>query len=147
VPEPAKKRITKKQRVRGFVATRGWQSSGEAEWLEMRAALPDVSESTLRECGIPIDAPWCGVSTHSFDELERCLRELSRIYADRPDLHRYCRDQVIAAKERARWASKSLNIAEDKRAVKNEMVEWMLVWLDDPSFFPAWIGLRRERMG
>jgi hypothetical protein len=31
--------------------------------------------------------------------------------------------------------------------MKAEMVEWMLVWLDDPAIFPAWIQLRRQRMG
>jgi len=147
VPAPAEKRVSKKQRVRDFIANRGWESIGEAEWSELRAALPDVSESTLRECGVPIEAPWCGVVAHSFDELEGCLLELSRVYTERADLQRYCRDQVIAAKDRARWASKSPRVAEDKRAMKAEMVEWMLVWLDDPSLFPAWIGLRRQHMG
>jgi hypothetical protein len=147
VPEPAKKRLTKKQRMREFVAGRGWESIGEAQWRELREALPDISEATLRACDVPVEAPWCGVNAHSFDDLEVCLRELSRIYAERADLGRYCRDQVIAAKESARWASKSPNVTEDKRAMKAEMVEWMLVWLDDPSLFPAWIALRRQRMG
>lgn len=113
----------------------------------MRAALPDISESTFRDCGVPIEAPWCGVNAHSLDELEGCLRELSRVYADRADLQRYCRDQVIAAKERARWASGSARVEESKRAIKAEMVDWMLVWLDDPSLFATWVGLRRQRMG
>ena len=129
--------------MREFVAARGWTAIGESEWRELRAALPDISEATLRECGIPIEAPWCGANAHSFDELEQCLRELSRVFGERADLRRYCRDQVIAAKDRARWASKN----ELKRVMKAEMVEWMLVWLDDPALFPVWVALRRQHMG
>jgi hypothetical protein len=25
------------------------------------------------------------------------------------------------------------------------MVDWMLVWLDDPAMFPQWAELRRQR--
>jgi len=131
--------VTKKQRVLDFAAARGWTSIGEAEWNELKAALPDVSETTIRRAGIPIAQPWRGVVQHTLDELELSLRELSDVYAVRPDLRRYCRAQVIAAKDRARWALRS---AEGRR-LKTEMVDWMLVWLDDPAMFPAWAGIRR----
>ena len=81
------------------------------------------------------------------DELEATLLELTQVYETRPDLRRYCRDQVIAAKDRARWASRSSGVDEPKRRMKEEMVEWMLVWLDDPAIFPGWIQLRRRNMG
>lgn len=138
-------RVTKKQRVLDFAGARGWTLIGEAEWSELRAALPDVSEATIRDAGIPIEQPWRGVAQHTLDELESSLRELSEVYAARPDLRRYCREQVIAAKDRARWASRSLHAGEEKRRLKNEMVEWMLVWLGDPAMFPVWVGVRRER--
>ncbi len=112
---------------------------GEAEWLELKAALPDVSETTIRGSGIPIAQPWCGVRQHTLDELETSLRELSEVYEKHPHLRRTCRDQVIAAKARARFLSR-------KNALKHEMVEWMLVWLGDPAMFPAWATLRRERI-
>ena len=57
------------------------------------------------------------------------------------------RDLVIAAKDRARWASRSDKVEKSKRAMKAEMVEWMLVWLDDPAMFPAWSARRRAVMG
>jgi len=129
----------KKQRVLDFVAARGWSLIGEPEWLELRAALPDISESTIRGTGIPIAQPWCGVRQHTIDELETSLRELSEVYAKHPHLRRTCREQVIAAKARARFLSR-------KNALKAEMVEWMLVWLGDPAMFPAWATLRRERI-
>ena len=47
--------MTKKQRVLDFAAARGWTSIGEAEWNELKAALPDVSETTIRRAGIPND--------------------------------------------------------------------------------------------
>jgi hypothetical protein len=133
--------------VLDFVAARGWKVIGENEWRELRSAVGDISETTLRSSGIPIAAPWSGVARHSIDELEASLRDFSHIYESRPDLRRYCRDQVIAAKDRARWAARSAKVDESRRRMKAEMVEWMLVWLDDPAIFPAWIQLRRQRMG
>jgi hypothetical protein len=140
-------KTTQKQRVLDFVATRGWDAIGENEWRELRSTFSDISETTLRASGIPIGAPWRGVTAHSIDELETSLRELTHVYQTRPDLRRYCRDQVIAAKDRARWAARSPKAEECKRRVKTEMVEWMLVWLDDPAMFPAWVQLRRRSMG
>jgi hypothetical protein len=133
--------------VLDFVAAHRWEVIGESEWHEIRSALGDISESTLRASGLPITAPWSGVATHSMDELEATLLELTQVYETRPDLRRYCRDQVITAKDRARWASRSSGVDEPKRRMKEEMVEWMLVWLDDPAVFPAWIQLRRRNMG
>lgn len=130
-----------------YVAACGWSLVGESEWRELKSTLTDVSETTLRASGIPIAAPWSGVAQHSIDDLESSLRDFSHVYESRPDLRRYCRDQVISAKDRARWAARSSKVEESKRRMKAEMVEWMLVWLDDPAIFPAWIQLRRHRMG
>jgi hypothetical protein len=140
-------RVTSKQRVRDFVASRGWDAIGEIEWRRLRSALSDISEASLRGAGIPIRAPWAGVAAHSMDELETSLRELSQVYETRADLRSYCRDQVIAAKDRARWAAKSPKAEQRKRSLKAEMVEWMLVWLDDPAIFPVWAELRKKNMG
>jgi hypothetical protein len=141
------RRTTKKQRVLDFVTARGWDVVGETEWHLLRTGLSDIPEATLRQSGIPISAPWRGVAAHSLDQLEADLRQLSHVYEIRPDLRRYCRDQVIAAKDRARWASQSPRVDESKRCTKAEMVEWMLVWLGDPAIFPAWVELRRKQMG
>jgi hypothetical protein len=139
--------VTKKQRVLNFIAAQGWGTIGETEWQELRSAFGDISETTLRESGIPIQAPWSGVAAHSIDELEASLREFSQVYEERIDLRRYCRDRVIAAKDRARWSAGSTRVEESKRRMKAEMVEWMLVWLGDPAVFPAWVELRRRNMG
>ena len=134
-----KKRLTKKKRVLDYAASRGWTMIGEAEWKELHTSLPDIADSTFRSAGFPIAQPWLGVVQHSLEELESSLTELARIYEIRSDLRRYCREQVIAAKDRARWLSR-------KRPLKAEMVEWMLVWLGDPALFGEWARLRREHM-
>jgi hypothetical protein len=128
------------------VAERGWKRIGEGEWNEIRSALPDISESTLRDAGIPILQPWRGIGQHTLDELEQSLREFSEIYAMRVDLRRYCRDQVIAAKDRAKWSSRSEKADEEKRRLKSEMADWMLVWLDDPAMFPTWVSARSRML-
>jgi hypothetical protein len=112
---------------------------GEVEWQELRATF---SESTIRDCGIPIDAPWSGIRQHSLEELAISLQQFADVYAARPDLRRYCRDQVITAKDHARWASRH----PDRRALKTEMVEWLLVWLDDPAMFVTWMKIRRAKI-
>jgi hypothetical protein len=32
----------------------------------------------------------------------------------------------------------------EKRAQKDEMVQWMLVWLENPEVFPAWVEIRKR---
>ena len=140
-------RVTKKSRVQEFVRARGWSLIGEAEWGELRSALPDIAESTMRAAGLAVEAPWKGVAQHSLEDLEAALRELTAIYLMRPDLHRYCRRVVIEARERAKFLSRSGRITNDKRRLKAEMAEWMLVWLGDPAMFPVWVELRRAKIG
>lgn len=139
-------RPTKKQRVQAFVAGRGWTVIGEREWSELKASLPDISESTIRASGVPIAQPWRGLSQHTLIELETSLLEMSETYAARPGLRRYCRDQVISAKAHARFIASNHKVEEARRRLKSEMVEWMLVWLDDPAMFPAWAAMRRQRL-
>lgn len=133
-----KRRLSKKQSVLDFAASRGWARIGEAEWGELRAALPDVSVGVIQSSGLEIDAPWCGIRQHTFEELEESLRTFSAVYAARLDLRSACRAQVIAAKDRAKWLSRS-------KPYKAEMAEWMLVWLGDPSVFPVWVDALRMK--
>lgn len=136
---PSRATKTKKQRVLDFAAGRGWERIGEAEWYELRVALPDVSVSVIQQTGLSMDAPWCGVRQHSFEELENSLLEFSSVYETRSDLRDQCRKEVIAAKDRAKWLSGRNTVDEEVRGRKAQMVEWMLVWLSDPSLFPAWL--------
>src|ERR1051326_5384091 len=121
--------------AREFIGARGWARVGEAEWAELRKVFPKITPAQLLKAGIPVDQPVRGVEQHGFDELETSLVELAGIYAVRPDLRRSIRQQVIAAKDRARWASRNSRVGEPVRRRKAEMLEWMLVWVDDPAKF------------
>jgi len=142
----AVQRVTKKRRVLDFAAARDWPRIGESEWNALRKALPDVSAGVIQQAGLPIDAPWCGVLQHTFTELEESLRNFSAVYETRPNLRRLCREQVIAAKDRAKWLSRRNTADEEMRHRKATMAEWMLIWLGDPALFPAWITALNSRM-
>lgn len=62
------------------------------------------------------------------------------------DRARYCRRQVIAAKDRAKFLSANPKIAAEKQAEKAEMAQWMLVWLENPEVFPAWVDARKQAL-
>lgn len=132
--------------LREFIAARGWTRVGWPEWAELRGQFPKLTPGSLVRAGIQVEQPMRGVEQHGFDELERSLVELAEVYAARPELRRFARDQVIAAKDRARWASRNSRVAEVVRRRKAEMLEWMLVWLDDPAMFETWVRLRRQAM-
>ena len=79
----------------------------------------------------------------SFENLERTLRALSDEY-ERADRLRAkaIRRLVIQAKDHARWAALR---SPQKAQVKNEMVTWLLVWLENPAVFSVWVELRLAR--
>lgn len=134
------RKITKKQRVLDFAEARGWTRIGESEWDELRRAMPDVSVSAIQQSGLPIDAPWCGVHQHTFEDLEKSLSEFSAIYESRPDLRQFTRQQVIAAKDRAKFLAARNTADAETRTRKAAMAEWMLIWLGDPALFPNWLS-------
>jgi hypothetical protein len=134
------RKITKKQRVLDLALARGWTRIGESEWAELRHAMPEVSASVIQQAGLPVDAPWCGVRQHTFEELEKSLREFSAICESRPDLRQFSRKQVIAAKDRAKFLAARDTIDAETRARKAAMAEWMLIWLGDPALFPGWLS-------
>jgi hypothetical protein len=127
------------------IAAHGWTRIGEAEWNALLAAIPKITTRDLRDVGIPVEAPWSGVVQNTFEELEGSLCDLADVYSAFPDLRRFCRTQVIQAKDRARWASRNRGVGEERRAVKAEMVEWMLVWLGDPALFRQWVRIYKTK--
>jgi hypothetical protein len=129
-------RGTKKQRVLDYAAAQGWSTIGGPEWRELTTALPDISVKTIRTSGLPIQQPWRGIAQHTLGELETSLRDYSEIYSAVPHLRDYCRAQVITAKDHAKWTNEP--------ARKQEMIDWMLVWLGDPQMFPTWLDLRKK---
>ncbi len=202
-----------KQRLRAILAEERPAAITEDVWHGLLGRLAPVSESYLRDLlratGLPFAQPYCGIRQHSFEELEQSLRKMLEVYSaamaagDRK-LARYCRKQVIAAKDRARFqarrgrtaSGKAETLSEDTppangagmaeapgpdaalatavkaaeapsqvttppiaparaesptpraapatAADKLEMAEWMLVWLENPEVFPAWVEARKK---
>ncbi len=125
----------------------------EALFSELLGALAPVSEGhlrrLLRETGIPLAPLVEGIRQDGFEQLERTLLEIDREYADAVagrDARRaqVCRRAVITAKDHARFALRSPKRSPDERAAKEEMILWMLTWLENPGVFPAWLELRKR---
>jgi hypothetical protein len=138
-----------KQQLREWLETEKPAAITEAEWTALLMRLAPVSESYLRDLlratGLPFDQPWAGIRQHTLEELEASLRSMLEVYRaaiareDR-ERARYCRRQVIAAKDRAKFLSKV-------KPEKEEMAQWMLVWLENPEVFPAWVDARKKQLG
>lgn len=137
-----------RRKISAWVAARAWRRVDALEWADLTAAFPENSgklfNEVLAEAGISVAQPFRGVDTGSLDGLEKTLCELSAYYAAAPpDARRACREMVIAAKDRSRFASRGAKAEPEKKELKARMVEWMLVWLGDPAVFPIWATLRR----
>jgi hypothetical protein len=150
VPERSK---SAKQALREYLEQEHPAVITEAIWLDLRMRLAPVSDSYLRDLlratALPFEQPYAGVRQHTLEELEASLCELERVYTEAQSANdreraRYARRQVIAAKDRAKFLAANPRTPEDKRALKQEMVEWMLVWLDNPEVFPAWVKARKR---
>jgi Ni/Co efflux regulator RcnB len=142
-----------KQSLREYLAQNQPAAITERIWEQLLQHLAPVSESylrdLLRDTGLPIEQPYAGIRQHTWEELEQSLREMQQIYADAMasgarERARYCRRQVIAAKDRARFLARGARLAPDKRETKEEMAQWMLVWLENPELFPAWVDARKR---
>ena len=120
---------------------------GEAELAELRVTLAPISESylrrLLRESGVPLAPMVAGVRQSNLEELEESLIALAAQY-EKGDASRRAavRGLVITAKDHARWASRGSSRQADS---KNEMILWMITWLENPPLFPQWVRLRRQR--
>jgi hypothetical protein len=142
-----------KQQLREYLSEARPPGITEAIWRDLLQRLAPVSESYLRDLlratGLPFEQPYAGIRQHTWEELEQSLREMQSVYAEATaegnrERARYCRRQVIAAKDRARFLARNPRTAPDKRAQKEEMAEWMLVWLENPEVFPAWVEARKR---
>jgi len=142
-----------KQQLRDYLALEKPSAITEAVWTALRMRLAPVSESYLRDLlratGLPFEQPWAGIRQHTFEELEASLRAMLQVYnasmeAGDRDRARYCRRQVIAAKDRARFLAQTERATPAKRVEKLEMTQWMLVWLENREVFPAWVDARKN---
>ena len=105
----------------------------------------------LADAGIPVEPPFGGVRQKTFDELERSLLDLEQVYTSASQAGdraraQLCRNVVIQAKDHGRLAARGAKTSPEKKAQKEEMIQWMLVWLENPAIFPAWVKLRKLKM-
>ncbi len=144
-----------KQQLREYLETERPAAIGEAVWLDLLRRLAPVSETYLRDLlratGLPFEQPFAGVRQHTFEELEQSLGEMLAVYTEANaagdrQRARYARRQVIAAKDRARFLARNPRTPPEKRAAKEEMAQWMLVWLENPEVFAAWVEARKRAM-
>ena len=81
-----------------------------------------------------------GVRLDSLDDAERTLRALAALYIEAP---RETRKLVIQAKDHARQALARYPDPA-RSALRRELIEWMIVWVNDPAVFAVWVPLRRQ---
>jgi hypothetical protein len=118
--------------------------------MALGTLLAPISDRTLRnllrESGYPLAPVIEGVRQDSYEELRRTLCALADEYqrGDR-EWRKRCRAVVIEAKDHAKLATRRAK-SEELRARKQEMVQWMLVWLENPGIFEEWVSLRVQKM-
>ena len=142
-----------KRRLRDYLAETQPPAITADVWNHLLAHLAPVSESYLRDLlratALPFEQPYAGIRQHTFEELEQSLGEMLAVYTEAVAAQdraraRYARRQVIAAKDRARFLTRNPRTPAEKKAQKEEMVQWMLVWLENPEVFPAWVAARKR---
>ncbi len=62
---------------------------------------------------------------------------------DREGLRRV-QETTLKGKRRAQMIAKNEKVAPEKRAEKQEIVEWFTVWLQNPAIFESWVNLRQS---
>lgn len=62
---------------------------------------------------------------------------------DREGLRRV-QETTLKGKRRAQMIAKNEKVAPEKRAEKQEIVEWFTIWLQNPAIFESWVKLRQN---
>jgi hypothetical protein len=136
---------SKKQRLDEYLRENHLDAIPEEHWRQLVTLLDPISEKYLRDLlqatGLPIAQPFGGVRQSSFGDLEASLLELEAEYAKA-----VANRDSMQAKDRARLISRNEKIDPEKRRRKAEMVEWMLVWLENPGIFESWVSLRKKSL-
>lgn len=144
-------RGSKRTALRAYVDAHRPEFIDEVAFGDLARLLAPIGESylrrLLRESEVPLAPLVEGVRQDSFPQLERTLDAIGREYAEAVSAGaapraQACRRAVITAKDHARLALRKLTGAE--RGAREEMVLWMLTWLENPGIFPEWLILRKR---
>ncbi len=94
--------------------------------------------------GIPTDLRG-KVRTANLGEAKQSLLAMAREYATAPDAQRASdvRQAVMRTKNHLKLAL-ARGIRAEKRAAKEEILEWLLVWLENPGVFEPWLAVREK---
>ena len=119
---------------------------------ELLRLLAPITESTLRHrlrsTGVKLHPLVAGVDQDTLAALRDSLLALAGWYEkDTAETRRLTRQIVITAKDHAKFAARNQRVAPEKRALKTEMLVWMLTWLENPLIFPLWAQLREKILG
>ena len=92
--------------------------------------------------GIPIDLRG-RVRIDNLAQAKRSLLDMAREHAKAPSAQRAedVRRAVLRTKNHLKLAL-SRTISPQKRATKQEIYQWLLVWLENPGIFESWVALR-----
>lgn len=152
----AETRIPVKRKLAAWLEQIRPERISEKQFNELLQALAPVSENRLRRllraAGLPLDPLVEGVCQDDFSALERTLTALSEQYrqavcsGDRARAAA-CRRLVILAKDHARLVVRNPKVSPEKKAEKQEMLLWLMTWLENPGVFAAWLRLRKQAMG
>ncbi len=144
---PPKRARGKRGRVEAWLAERGPAVVDEADFAALTQEVggsPGYMRRLLRESGAVLAPMVEGARQEDFEVLERTLVALTAEYEHEDRGRRQTvRQLVIEAKDHARWAARRAEEGSAKKADKEEMLLWMLTWLENPGLFPQWVRLRR----
>jgi hypothetical protein len=135
-PKPPKpKRRSKRTDLDEWLAVHRPAVIGVPERDSIRSVIAPISDGYLRKLlrgsGCPLAPLVEGVRQEDLDALERSLLAMPR-----DNEGRKC---VIEAKDHAKFALKT-------HPEKEEMILWMITWLENPEIFEQWVKLRREKL-
>ena len=119
------------------------------EGAELRHA--EIMELDVeRRLESPYDAMFRNILKFSdFKQTLNSIRQLDNLRKkfiaenDREGL-RLMREVALKGKQRAQMIAKNEKVAPEKRAEKQEIVEWFTIWLQNPEVFENWVILRQN---
>lgn len=132
------------QQIRQHVASRVQRARQPSKAYILEVLLSTPVEVDPGIGGIPADLRG-KVRTGSLEQARQSLLAMSREYAQAPDKPRAAdvRRAVLRSKQHTKLALAG-RMDGDKRKVKQEILEWLLVWLENPAVFESWLAVRES---
>jgi hypothetical protein len=135
---------TKRQQLQQLLTPAPCAPIDESRAAELARLLAPISPSylrrLLRESGAPLSPTVEGVLQDSLDNLARTLSALSAVYPQQPQL---TRTLVLEAKAHAKLALRRDPYPTDRQ----QKIDWMIRWLENPDIFPLWVKLQQRATG